>query len=298
MGGSPSSPQLQRELANLSRSLYTLPHESSASPPGLPYHGPTTIRQLLTGVSTWRGPGAFRLPAGIWPHMRNSRSGTAVLLGLMPSERFPLLSDAQLLGLLCEGSPEPRPAIADALRYFRLDAIDPAARARQVALIFSEWRLGADIADTGRRGEPAGSSCRLPRFRAAMARLIAGVDDDLRPLPVIDPPGADPAGDLAGGPPAYPPDTIPAGGLGGGFVFLAGERNVPAYRPITRAAAVAPPAAAATPLVAAPLSAPAPPLVVAGAEPLAPASQQDPPRRGRARGCPRGRRGGHGHGSR
>jgi hypothetical protein len=101
-----------------------------------------------------------------------------------------------------EGSPEPRPAIADALRYLRLDAIDPAAlqRARQVALIFSEWRLGADIAYTGRRGEPAGTSCRLPRFRAAMARLIAGVDDDLRPLPVIYPPGADPAGGLAGGP--------------------------------------------------------------------------------------------------
>jgi hypothetical protein len=81
----------------------------------------------------------------------------------MPSERFPLLSDAQLLGLLCE----PRPAITDALQYLRLDAIDPAAlqRARQVALIFSEWRLGTDIAYTGRRGEPAGASCR-PGFRS------------------------------------------------------------------------------------------------------------------------------------
>jgi hypothetical protein len=79
------------------------------------------------------------LPAGEKPHMRNTRSATAVLFGPAPSERFPLLSDAQLLGLLCEGSPEPRPSIADALQYLRLDAIDPASlqRAQQVALIFS-----------------------------------------------------------------------------------------------------------------------------------------------------------------
>jgi hypothetical protein len=75
--------------------------------------------------------------------------------------------------------------------------------------------------------------------------FIAGVDDDLRPLPVSYPPDAIPAGGLAGGPPiAYPPDTIPAGGRGGGFVLIAGERNVPAYLPITRAADAAPPAAA------------------------------------------------------
>ena len=79
-----------------------------------------------------------------------------------------------------------------ALRYLRLrvDANDPAAlqRARQVALIFSESRLGADIADTGRRYEPVGAICRLPRCRAAMARLIAGVNDDLRPRTIACPP--------------------------------------------------------------------------------------------------------------
>jgi hypothetical protein len=68
-------------------------------------------------------------------------------------------------------SPEPHASIDAALRYLRLDANDPAAlqRACQVALIFSEWQLGADIADTGRRSEPVGASCRLPRYRAAMA---------------------------------------------------------------------------------------------------------------------------------
>jgi hypothetical protein len=97
MGGAPSSPQLQRERAHLQLSLYTLPRESSVSPPGLPDRGPTTIRQLLTGVSTWRGPGAFLLSAGVWTHTRTTRSRTAVLFGPAPSDLFPLLSDAQLL---------------------------------------------------------------------------------------------------------------------------------------------------------------------------------------------------------
>jgi hypothetical protein len=110
------------------------------------------------------------LSAGMWPHTRTTRSRTAVLSGPAPSDRFPLLSDAQVLGFLCAESLEPHASIDAALRYLRLDANDPAAlqRARQVALIFSEWRLGANIADTGRSCEPVGASCRLPRCRTAM----------------------------------------------------------------------------------------------------------------------------------
>jgi hypothetical protein len=100
------------------------------------------------------------------------------------------------------------------------------------------------------RTPAVGASRQLPRYRAAMARLIAGVDDDLRPLTVRGayPPVAVPAGGLVGGLPiTYPPDTIPAGGLEGGFVFVAGERNVPAYRPFTRAEDAAPLAAGGPP---------------------------------------------------
>jgi hypothetical protein len=80
------------------------------------------------------------LPGGVRPQTCTTRSGTAVLFGPALSDRFPLLSDAQLHGLLCEESPEPRASIDAALQYLRLNANDPAAlqRARQVALIFSE----------------------------------------------------------------------------------------------------------------------------------------------------------------
>jgi hypothetical protein len=188
MAGTPSGTQLQRERAHLQRNLFTFPRESTVLPPGLAElvadPGPTSIRQLLTAMSTWRGPGAYLLPMGVWPHLRDTNAGMVFQLGPVASDRSPLLSDAQLLGLVCEGSPEPRPSIDEALRRLHLDVDDPAAlqRARHAALIFAQWRLGADIeSDTGRRGVCAvGASCRLLRYRAAMARLIAGVDDDLQ----------------------------------------------------------------------------------------------------------------------
>ena len=85
-----------------------------------------------------------------------------------------------------------------------------------------------------------------------MARFIAGVDDvtpnDLRRLTVAYPPDVVKAGSLVGCPLIiYQPETIPAGGLDGGFIFVAGERSVPAYRPITRAEDAAPLAAGRPP---------------------------------------------------
>ena len=61
----PSAALLQLERARLQRSLYELSRESPVPPPGLPDHGPTSIRQLLTAMSTWRGTGAFLLPVGV-----------------------------------------------------------------------------------------------------------------------------------------------------------------------------------------------------------------------------------------
>jgi hypothetical protein len=92
MGGAPSSPQLQRERAHLLRNLYTLPRESSASPPGLPDHGPTTIRQLLTGVSSEHSArtGGIHAPGGrMAPHMQlqdgDSRSVRAGAVRSVPA---------------------------------------------------------------------------------------------------------------------------------------------------------------------------------------------------------------------
>jgi hypothetical protein len=79
----------------------------------------------------------------------------------------------------------------------------------------------------------------------------------------------------------YSPDTIPAGSLRGGSVLVAGERNVPAYRPLTRAEDTAPLAVGGPPPVAA--LAPAPPPVEVGLPAIA--MPQDPhPRRDRGRG--------------
>jgi hypothetical protein len=167
MAGTPSGTQLQRERAHLQRNLYTFPRESTVLPPGLAElvadPGPTSIRQLLTATSTWRGPGAYLLPMGVWPHLRDTNAGMFFQLGPVASDRSPLLSDAQLLGLVCEGSPEPRPSIDEALRRLHLDVDDPAAlqRARHAALIFARWRALA----AGRRHRVGHRPARCPRRR-------------------------------------------------------------------------------------------------------------------------------------
>jgi hypothetical protein len=81
MGGATSSQQLQRERAHLQRSLYTFPRESTASPPGLPDHGPTSISQMLTCMSTWHGPGG--------PPYRGRRRRSSSPDGRLPAGRRP-----------------------------------------------------------------------------------------------------------------------------------------------------------------------------------------------------------------
>jgi hypothetical protein len=104
-----------RKRAGLLTSLYTLPQESTISPPGLLARCPTSVRQLLTALHIWRGPGAYMSPAfgptcASATPARGRSSSWAVAFA-----QLPLLLDAQLLSLFCEGSPETRPTIDTAL---------------------------------------------------------------------------------------------------------------------------------------------------------------------------------------
>jgi hypothetical protein len=215
------------------------------------------------------------LPAGVWPHTCTTMPGTAVLFGPAPSDRFPLLSDAQLLGLLCEGSPEPRPRRERGgawgvdrcrPRYLRLDAKHPAApqRARQAA----PQRPHLLLVAAGRRHRvhrPAGSVTVSP------SAPVAG----FRGTPVPQWPAAPHRGSRLR--PSSPYVSI----------LIAGERNVPSYRPLTRAEDAAPLAAGGPPPVAALPPAPAPGPGPAPAEVGLPAitmPQDPPPRRGHGRG--------------
>ena len=67
-GGAP------RPLAPPGR-LYTHPRQAVRSPTGSFAYEPTSIRQLLTFLSYWRGAGAPLFPEGEWPHQFEHLSG-------------------------------------------------------------------------------------------------------------------------------------------------------------------------------------------------------------------------------
>jgi len=72
--------------------------------------GPWTLRQLLSCMAFWYGQGTVMLPAGVWPEMSNVHWGVNITLGPTASGHWrqsPLLSDAQLLALLCEALKAP-----------------------------------------------------------------------------------------------------------------------------------------------------------------------------------------------
>jgi hypothetical protein len=84
---------------------------------------------------------------GIWPCLRDGPDGPLFELGPNPSPRHPPLTDDQIVRLLCEGSPFPRPSVEDAQGYrdeLELDVHDSAARMSAVfcASIFHDWRDG------------------------------------------------------------------------------------------------------------------------------------------------------------
>ena len=176
--------------------LTTVPDNqpSIREPDGWLARRPASIRWLLSLFHHWRGAPATRYWAGTWPHVT---PGPSALWRLGPDlgSRFGLLSNAELLALLCEGSPDDRPAHGMALlASLNLDGHDPAAlqRALLVADIFRETRerlfrsWGTLRADT----------CPLAYTRASMARLIAGLGTDLQvagpaePAPIPLPAGA------------------------------------------------------------------------------------------------------------
>ena len=128
------------------------------------------------------------------------------------------------------------------LAALRPDADNPAALQRtcDLALIFTEWRMEGSLLHTVGRGG-SGAGCRLPRCRAAMARLIAGVDVDLQPASRT-------WATLRVANMGYPEAAFPVGGLSGGFTLINGTPKLPASLPILRLVGLgAPPAAAVAP---------------------------------------------------
>ena len=265
-GGPVGPSELHAERTRYGAALYPPREEFHTAPAGKEARGISTPRVVLSWFSHWRGHGGNGHAAGIWPVMKDD--GVRMTLGPSASGQFPMLSDAQILGLLCEGSPEPRPTVEAGLAglaALRLDADDPATlqRARDIALLFVETRWEAHLLYAAGQGASVGVSSRLPCYRAAMARLIAGVGPDLQPLPTR-------AVDAAAR--AYPQAALPEDGPGpaSGLIFINGTPHVPAAIPLRRM--VAPGVAAAPPAGAvAPIPAPAAP-----AEPGAPAGPPHP----------------------
>ena len=105
--------------------------------------------------------------------------------GPVASSQYPLLTDDQVLSLLCEGSPDLLPSAEvsrDILSGLDLDLHLPDARARAIhcSAIFAEWWDGT-YEWQNHNGVPLGDSragvwCSLAHTRASMGRLIAGLD--------------------------------------------------------------------------------------------------------------------------
>jgi hypothetical protein len=193
MGCALQEPLLRQEQDNLHRVLYDVPSLVDA-PPGRGWKPPPagcdaigdcTIRMLLTALSHWRGARAILHPTGVWPRLLELPSGPRFLLGPIPSAQHQLLTDAQLIRLLCVGCPFARPkarVASDFLNSVELDRHDSAARMRAIlcASIFFEWREGEYL----RQRQPAadtaalrpGAGCRRAHTRASMGQLIAGLN--------------------------------------------------------------------------------------------------------------------------
>jgi hypothetical protein len=205
---------LPKEHLSLAERLYSIPHLPVQLVAGNTGIGRCSIRMLLTWLCHWRGAGAVRYPAGVWPHRHDTSDGPHFEVGPVLGPRFPLLTDDQLLRLLCEGCPFPRPSTENARAF--LASIDPdvhnsAARMRAVfcASIFHEWREGTYLwrqeADIPVADRP-GFRDRLIFTRAAMSRLVAGLDVHLAPL-------ADPSDSEFAGAFIYPVGSVPVDGF-------------------------------------------------------------------------------------
>lgn len=215
MGGALKDPFLRREQNDLHKRLYDVPSLMGSPPAGWDTIGECTIRMLLTALSHWRGAGAVLHPTGVWPRLLELPSGPCFLLGPILSAEHQLLTDAELIRLLCEGCPFNRPEARVASVYLNtveLDRHDSAARMRAIlcASIFFEWREGEyrrrHQTATDAAALQAGFGCRLAHTRATMGRLIAGLNVHLSRQDLSHERGTD-------HPVAYAPGSIPLAGL-------------------------------------------------------------------------------------
>ena len=122
----------------------------------------------------------------MWPRWVEHPGRPIFELGPVLGPRFPLLTDAQIIGLLCEGCPFDRPAADDLVRWQQdvdLDVHDSHARMRAIlsASIFYEWRHGTHAREHELRTVGRGFGCRLAHCRASMGRLIAGLNVHMFP---------------------------------------------------------------------------------------------------------------------
>jgi hypothetical protein len=185
-------------------------------------------------------------------------------LGPVECRDYPLLTDAQIVSLLCAGSPDARPSLDNAVRVLeglRLDYANSEARARAIlcAGMFHEWRESVYFLTGAGARTSLGAACRLAHTRASMARLVAGLNVAF----------------VRSGPPGgrvdYPADALPAGG------FQARDGPPEAYRLPAIAVAAPPPPTPGPP-------APAPPPAVEAAPDALPEPEVRPTRgRGRPR---------------
>ena len=110
MGCALLEPLLRREQAILHQGLYPATPPPADAPQGGGWQPPPagwdgigdcTIRMLLTALSHWRGAGALCHPTGVWPRLQVLPSGQFFLLWPILSEQHQLLTNAQLIRLLC-----------------------------------------------------------------------------------------------------------------------------------------------------------------------------------------------------
>jgi hypothetical protein len=92
---------LREERDALSARLHAMPRLPVHAPAGSTGIGECSISMLLTGLSYWRGAGAILFSAGVWPRWREDRNGPLFELGPVLSQTHPLLTDDQIIRLLC-----------------------------------------------------------------------------------------------------------------------------------------------------------------------------------------------------
>ncbi len=93
---------LQGERALLTMCLFgRLPRQAAHLPEGATGIGVCSISMLLTWVSHWRGAGAALYPEGVWLHRHDTQEGPLYELGPVLGPLCPLLTDDQIICLLC-----------------------------------------------------------------------------------------------------------------------------------------------------------------------------------------------------